>query len=139
MNLAFVNHRGEPISLERLAAQKRPMRSTSNAMKRTTDRGVAKASDGFAVAGYGPAQLEEAEREHRSAHDEQAGRIARGQSLARGERVLQAWNQETWMAGHKPKRVRTKPYEIESAADLCADLARKAGWVRVTVEELMKA
>jgi hypothetical protein len=43
-----------------------------------------------------------------------------------------------WMSKNKPKRARSKPYEIESAADQCAALMTKAGWLHVRVDELMR-
>lgn len=44
-----------------------------------------------------------------------------------------------WYAKNKPKSLRSKPYELEDAAEQCADMARKAGWERVTVEPLLYA
>ena len=44
-----------------------------------------------------------------------------------------------WYAKNKPKSLRSKPYELEDAAEQCAEMARKAGWERVTVEPLLYA
>lgn len=43
---------------------------------------------------------------------------------------------EAWLNAAKPKKVRTKPYSIPQAAQECAALAERAGWLRVRVREL---
>jgi hypothetical protein len=43
-----------------------------------------------------------------------------------------------WLGKHAPKRVRSKPYSLAEAADVCAELARKAGWQHVRVDELLR-
>lgn len=43
-----------------------------------------------------------------------------------------------WFKTNKAKRIRSRPYSIPIAADDCADLARKTGWQRVRVEEILK-
>lgn len=44
-----------------------------------------------------------------------------------------------FVSKNKPKKVRTKPYELRDAAAACADLAERAGWQRVRVDEVLKA
>ena len=43
-----------------------------------------------------------------------------------------------WLRNAKQKPVRAKPYAIQDAAETCAELARKAGWVQVTVTPIEK-
>lgn len=43
---------------------------------------------------------------------------------------------EVWLNAAKPKKVRSKPYSIPQAAQECAALAERAGWLRVRVREL---
>lgn len=54
-------------------------------------------------------------------------------------KAIPPWCADAYMNKTKPLRVRSKPYELASAADVCKALAEKAGWLRVTVEEVMKA
>lgn len=42
------------------------------------------------------------------------------------------------MKKNKPKKLRTRPYELESAAKQCAAMAVADGYVHVTVEEILK-
>lgn len=42
-----------------------------------------------------------------------------------------------WLMNATAKPVRVKPYEVKEAAQQCADMALKAGWLRVEVRELV--
>lgn len=64
--------------------------------------------------------------------------IASGARSGDRMQVPAPWNEATWIASAPLRPVRSKPYEVPDAARVCADLARKAGWLRVTVEELKK-
>ncbi len=48
------------------------------------------------------------------------------------------WDELKWREKTKKKAVRPKPYEIQSAADKCAELARKDGWLDVDVIAITK-
>lgn len=115
-----------------------PKKASRSYVKRVTDRSLAKLSDGFLVTGYSPAHIEMAKVDHERLQKTQADLIAVGAKLGPREKIVRDWDQEAWMSATKPKRVRSKPYEISSSADQCAELARKAGWLRVSVEEIMK-
>lgn len=72
---------------------------------------------GYVAEGYAPGVVEEARRN--------------------AEKIrADSWNEAAWKARHKPKRVRSKPYEVASAAEACAELARRAGWTDVRIAEL---
>lgn len=43
-----------------------------------------------------------------------------------------------WLRNAKKKAVRAKPYALADAAEICAELARKAGWLQVTVTPIEK-
>lgn len=135
MSLVFVNLKGEPVRLDGKSVAYKP---TKEPLKRVTDRAKAKESDGFLVTGYSPAQMATAEVDHEAMKTLQANKIAAGQKLEPKEKIIGAWSAETYMNTNKPKRVRSKAYEIPEAADLCAQMARKAGWLRVDVDEIMK-
>jgi hypothetical protein len=85
--------------------------------------------DGFAVTGIAPGKLEEAQRLHES---------LRRRAMNSAQGMPPEWDAEAWIRTARRKRVRTKPYEIRSAAVLCAELATKAGWLGVEVIELKK-
>lgn len=134
----YVNVFGEPVSIERIASKYKPPPRVSNAPKATTERDMATVSEGFVVAGFSPDHLKSAEFDHKARAEAQASRIARGGSLDRGEKIVGEWSADAYMRQAKPRRVRAKPYEIESAARQCAELAARAGWIGVTVEEILK-
>lgn len=119
-------------------AAKPPPRSSADTFRKVDDRANAKRSDGFLVTGFSPAHLEMALDDHEKARAAQAALLAAGGKLLPKEKLLAVWSQDAFMAASRPKRVRSKPYELVSAAELCAALAVKAGWLRVRVDELMK-
>jgi len=129
----YVNAKGEPINLEALAKKHQPIKAKSESMRRVDDRADAKVSYGFAVVGFSPEHLRVAALEHAKALGNQQGR-----ELLPKEKLLGPWDENTYMRTNKPKRVRSKPYEVASAADQCAEMVRKAGWKNVRVEEIMR-
>jgi len=48
------------------------------------------------------------------------------------------FNHAHWLGTARKRPVRAKPYEIEEAARVCADLASKAGWQAVEVRRVAK-
>jgi hypothetical protein len=114
-------------------AKKAPSRVSAQASKRVESRSDANISQGFAVLGYSPdhwSQKDAAYREAIKAY-EAAPETAKHPGTP-DEFELR------WMARNKPKRARSNPYELEEAADLCAEMMRKAGWLHVHVEELLR-
>jgi hypothetical protein len=112
-------------------APKRKPKPAAESLKRVDAREHAKESDGFAVLGYSPAHWAQRETDYTAAM--LSFKTGGGKNPGTAEEFTTRWMQK-----NKPKRARTKPYEIESAADQCAELMRKAGWLHVRVEELMK-
>lgn len=116
--MEFVNLNGEPVS--------------TSAVKRAAKRAEPKADEswhkGFRVVGIPPGAYEKAVEENakQQASDRLYGSEARPD--------LPPYEQ--WANQFTPKPVRAKPYEIPDAADVCADLAKKAGWDRVVIVEL---
>lgn len=96
---------------------------------------------GWSVEGYPPGMIAEAERIARdrlarwSAMTDEQRRKAESQ----GDRAPKPWDLNQWLIATKPKKVRSKPYEIPEAAQECGRLAVKAGWEHVRVTELKKA
>lgn len=85
---------------------------------------------GWRVEGHPPGALEAAKIEADNElmlflEMQKAGR-------AHGKQPM-SWDENYWRNNHKKKPVRAKPYEVPDAAEVCADLARKAGWLDVVV------
>lgn len=117
--VAFVNIHGQRVdTTKRVPLPKR------------TSTAAAEFHKGFAVEGIPPGALESAREAHNC---ERATAIREG-----AKRIPDEWNELTWLAKAKAKRVRTKPYEVPAAAMLCKELAEKMGWLRVTVRPLSK-
>lgn len=81
---------------------------------------------GWKVIGVPPGALEEAEAEHNRLQ------------ASKAEAQRQPFRREHWIANRHGKPVRPSPYFVKSAAEVCADLARKAGWLNVQVVEVAK-
>lgn len=115
----FVNHLGETVSIERLAAQapKKKARPQKDSFH-----------NGWRVQGIPPGALEDA----RKAADAEAAHARR-----QGQEP-KAWDEQHWLMNAKRKPVRSKPYEIPAAAEECRRLAQAAGWLRVEIVELKK-
>lgn len=95
---------------------------------------------GWLVEGYPPGMIEEAQRltegncaRWAAMSDEQRARAEKD-----GERAPKAWDLAQWLIRTKPKRVRSRPYEIPSAADECRAIAERGGWEHVRVTEVKK-
>lgn len=137
--MSYVNIYGVPVSpaeLARLQSQAKPKQSRET-LKRTDDRTLAKVSEGFLVTGFSSEQLEQARKSHEI--DIELANAHNAQNPTKPVQVPSPWDEDAYMRTAKLKRLRSKPYAIASAADQCAELARKAGWKNVRVEEVMKA
>jgi hypothetical protein len=104
----------------------------SDGLKKVESRYDAKVSQGFVVLGYSPTHWEK-----RVADRLEALRLHEMDSKNKAPGTLEEWTAK-WMAKNKPKKVRSKPYELESAADECGQLAVRAGWLYVRIEEILK-
>lgn len=135
MSIQYVNAAGQPVNIAELAQKhKPPPKAAASALKRTHERDKAKVSDGFVVTGYSQEQMQARDADYLEAK----ARFDKGELRAKAPGTLDEFTAR-WMSKNKPKRARSKPYEIEQAADQCAELMRKAGWLYVRVDELMKA
>jgi hypothetical protein len=122
----FVNVKGEPW---------RPSFEAMTAKPRVAKSGSVEFHKGFVVTGYAPGRIAEAERlqERALAKWAEMEPKAQAEEISAGRRPPEPWDQLRWMAKNKPSKVRTKPYELEDAANVCAELAKRAGWEFVTV------
>ncbi len=53
-------------------------------------------------------------------------------------RESKPFSEQDWLRNATRKAVRSKPYSIPDAAQTCAELATKAGWLRVEVVTIEK-
>lgn len=114
----YVNASGQPIEIGSKDSHK-------PAKKKRTKRGdEERQHHGYAVLGFSPEHLVEAKKAHE--HKKSLGE-------ADGD-----FDQDIYMNGHKPQKARSAPYSIEESAKQCADMVRRIGWLRVTVEEIIK-
>lgn len=90
---------------------------------------------GFRVEGQPPGALEvaklECEIKCRRFEDD------RKQGKSNGK-APKTWDEAFWRNNYKKRPVRAKPYELLEAAQVCADMAEKAGWLNVEVREVKR-
>jgi len=99
----------------------KPARQTPKAKPKTRrvfDPSEADAFYGFEVTGYSPQTIATA-------------------LLACGHSGLR-WDELAFMRKTKPMKVAPHPYQLRQAALACADLAVKAGWKGVRIEEILR-
>lgn len=113
----FINIHGQAISIGSRTSHVPPPRSKRNA-------DAEKRHMGWAVTGFSPEHLAEAKRVHEEAQKD--------------DETLKPWDEAAYMNGHRPQKARSKPYLIPGAAGECAEMLKRAGWVRVQVEELIR-
>jgi hypothetical protein len=126
----YVNAAGLPVLLDpnsaSFKAAPRPQRDRPNAFHR-----------GWLVEGYPPGFVAEAEAQARKACDDWLALTSQqiAEKLKEGMRQPKPWSLPVFMQSTRKKKVRARPFEIPGAAEVCADLARKAGWDHVEIVE----
>lgn len=131
--MKFVVNGKEMTALQLKAIAPKAPPKSSDALKTVELRDQAKVSLGFIVLGYSPEHWEsrvKARSEALVLHE-----IDPLKNKAPG--TLEEWTPK-WMSKNKPKRVRSKPYELLGAAELCGQMAVKAGWLFVRIDEILK-
>jgi hypothetical protein len=95
---------------------------------------------GWRVMGHRPGAVEAACEAARVEFDawEALAPTEQAAKIAKGSRAPKPWDLKVWLEKAKCKPVRSKPYSLKSAADLCAEMARKEGWTHVELVELTK-
>lgn len=131
--IAYVNVNGELLGYDLAAGRKKA------APRRSAPAEPKSYHNGWRVVGIPPGALEAAEQDHprliaaAKAHNEM---VARDKGAGKAIPVPGPWDAEKWMNEVKKSPVRAKAYEIPESAQLCKELAEKAGWLRVEVIEL---
>lgn len=136
MSLKFVNLHGEEISEGRMQAA-----AALQTKRKAVIERPAQFHKGFKVVGHPPLAMEQARQaaikrwqDWRALNDEE-----RKKRRAEGEKEPKPWDETSWRSTTKPKAVRSKPYEVPEAAEQCAAMARKAGWLDVAVVAIAKS
>lgn len=128
MPLQFQNHLGESISAAQItAARDRAYQDRKPTKKKAAPDEYHK---GWRVVGIPPGAMEMA-RDANSRLREMAEKA--------GGKPIKPFDPAEWLRKAKHKPVRSKPYELQESANVCAELARKAGWLFVLVVELKRA
>lgn len=115
-------------------------RSSTGGLVRVKQRSQAKYSLGWVVAGFTVERLARAKADAIAAREAAIDHNRRlpGTSSDRVA-IPPVWDEQAFMRKAKPTRVRARPYENAKSAELAAELARKGGWVNVTVVEELRA
>jgi hypothetical protein len=96
---------------------------------------------GWVVAGFSPQRLADAQVAHDRLvrdledHNRYAATAAGKSAGAVRAKVPQPWDRDVYMRKSAPTKARPKPYELREAAEQCADMLRRQGWVNVSVKE----
>lgn len=117
----------------RNTAVQAPKAAPAMPLKRVEYRENASEHGGFVVLGYPPGTEEAVPELHAAAMKRHGKDATAHRHPGTPEEFLLRWFKK-----NKAKRIRSKPYSIPVAADDCAEMARKAGWQRVRVEEILK-
>ena len=115
MTLQFVNYQGQPLHICKLDLHQKERKT-----KATTDS----FHKGWRVQGIPPGAPEKARHRH--------------SMLMSANREPKPFNEQEWLRNATRKPVRAKPYLIPDAAQACAELASRAGWLRVEVVAIEK-
>lgn len=78
--------------------------------------------------GLPPGSLEKAQAEH----------IKKARDASKRGKPIADFDQSAWIAKTRKKPVRSKPYEVQTAAEQCKALAERAGWIALEISEISK-
>ena len=110
MGLTFVNVRGEPVSIDPQGKLKAARRPAKDVYHK-----------GWRVVGISPQQQANARAAHATSPDRN-----------------KPFDMAAFLRAAKPVPVRSKPYELFTAALACAEMAAKAGWIGAHAVEVAK-
>lgn len=129
MSLTFVNHAGAPISATRMEAMRAQGAELERQRRAATKADPVSVHKGWRVSGIQPGKLEEAKQAHL-----QLCQMAQ----KAGGKPPEPFDEAAWRRTAKRTAVRSKPYILQEAAQQCKDLAMKAGWLELQIQEIKK-
>ena len=119
MSLTFINYRGEVL----------PLPGDSEPVKRKKKApSLDSFHKGFRVVGVPILALTKAEKEHQ----------AKQSIAAKKDNETKPFDANHWLMSARKRAIRSKPYEVPEAAQVCAELALKAGWLAVEIREIKR-
>jgi hypothetical protein len=127
-NLSFVNIYGQPLLSVLILSDAAP------AKKNKKRKLLESYHRGWRVVGLSAEHVDLAQKKHERKRREQ-----KYMDRLRPKQILSPWNEECWVAKARLRKIRPVDFEVQEAAHQYADLARKAGWMRVEVREIKKA
>lgn len=129
MSLTFVNHNGDPITDSRMAAMRAQGMELERQRRLAAKADAVSVHKGWRVSGIKPGALEEAKQAHeRLCHMAQKA----------GGKPPAPFDETAWLRTAKRTAVRSKPYLLQEAAQLCKELAIKTGGLEVQIQEIKK-
>ena len=129
MSLTFVNYQGREITAGRIAEMRNEGLEQERQRKATRKADPASIHKGWRVTGIPAGKLEEAKESHER---------LRAMAKKAGGTPPEAFDPAAWRCKAKRLPVRSKPYNLQSAAMDCKLLAEKAGWLDVQIQEIKK-
>lgn len=129
MSLTFVNQNGDPITDSRMAAMRAQGMELERQRRLAAKADVVSVHKGWRVSGIKPGMLDEAKQAHE--------RLCQMAQKA-GGKPPESFDEGAWLRTAKRTAVRSKPYPLQEAAQLCKELAIKAGWLEVHLQEIKK-
>ncbi|MCV2423384.1 hypothetical protein LNV47_22610 [Paucibacter sp. DJ4R-1] len=117
--LSFVNVRGQRLHVDVHAALARPP-SKPRATRAEED----KRHMGFAVVGFPPSQVEEAIKAHNASQQQKPDQ--------------EPFQIDAWLSRARPRKGSPKNFSTPTGADQYAEMLRQAGWLRVSVREIIR-
>ena len=129
MSLTFVNHNGDPITDSRMAAMRAQGMELERQRRLAAKADAVSAHKGWRVSGIKPGMLDEAKQAHE--------RLCQMAQKA-GGKPPEPFDEGAWLRTAKRTTVRSKPYPLQEAAQLCKELAIKVGWLEVQIQEIKK-
>lgn len=95
---------------------------------------------GWRVVGHPPGSLDRAKADADEAFDEYS-RMTPQQIKGKfpgGKGIPRPWDEPSWRRNAPVKSVRSKPYEVHSAAVECMRMAEREGWTDLRIDTLSK-
>ncbi|MEB5964485.1 hypothetical protein [Comamonas testosteroni] len=129
MSLTFVNHNGDPITDSRMAAMRAQGMELERQRRLAAKADAVSVHKGWRVSGIKPGMLDEAKQAHE--------RLCQMAQKA-GGKPPEPFDEGAWLRTAKRSAVRSKPYPLQEAAQLCKELAIKTGWLDVQLQEIKK-
>jgi hypothetical protein len=95
---------------------------------------------GYSVEGHPPGFPEECQKAAEAAFADWQGQTEqqKARRLKEGDRAPKPWDFNRWLLTTKRKKVRSKPYELLSAAEECKAIADRCGWTHTQIVEVKK-